>query len=74
MQVLELDGSIEHVNIFMSYKELISLLESERDFYGSACIKGTFIDPSLGEVSQTYINTAAKYGNRIYPLNFTKGI
>ena len=69
-----MDGSIEHVNIFMSYKELISLLESERDFYGSACIKGTFIDPSLGEVSQTYINTAAKYGNRIYPLNFTKGI
>ena len=57
----------------MAYKDLISSLDEEGEFNSKECIKGTFIDPSLGSVAQNYINTVDKYGSRIYPLDFTKG-
>ena len=57
----------------MAYKDLISSLDEEGEFNSKECIKGTFIDPSLGSIAQNYINTADKYGSRIYPLDFTKG-
>ena len=57
----------------MAYKDLLSSLDEKGQFNSKECIKGTFIDPSLGSVAQNYINTADKYGSRIYPLDFTKG-
>ena len=57
----------------MKYKELISFLDKEKKFLSEQCIMGTFIDPSLGDIAQNYINTADKYGNSIYPLDFSKG-
>ena len=57
----------------MAYKELVSSLDDEGKFNSQECIKGTFIDPSLGDIAQNYINTVDKYGSRIYPLPFTKG-
>ena len=73
IQVLQIEEEVDHVDIFLKYKELISFLDKKENFLSEECIMGTFVDPSLGKVAQNYINTAAKYGNSIYPLDFSKG-
>ena len=58
----------------MKYRALISILDREQKFFSEECNMGTFIDPSFGKIAQNYINTAFKFGNSIYPLDYTKGV
>ena len=72
-KMLEIDDTMDHVNLFIAYKELMSAIKHGAESHRNDCIKGTFIDPSLGVVAQNYINTVDKFGNHIYPLDFTQG-
>ena len=74
IQVLQIEENVDHVDIFMKYRALISILDREQNFFSEECNMGTFIDPSLGKIAQNYINTASKFGNSIYPLDYTKGV
>ena len=74
IQVLQIEENVDHVDIFMKYRALISILDKEQKFLSEECIMGTFIDPSLGKIAQNYINTVSKFGNSIYPLDFSKGV
>ena len=71
--MLDIENAIDHVKLYLSYKQLQDTAKTSETANNNECIKGIFIDDSLAPLTQTYIDTLYKYGAQIYPIDFSLG-